>query len=376
MMFFILETPWDLISAFIVLILGWLLCTVIGRALKINLLRASAIYYWHTIFSFIYLYYVYSFGGDAFSYYMRATTWEGSIAVGTQFIIYLNYILIHIFELSILGCFVFFNLFGALGLLILDSALNKDIYIESPSFSRFIYFLPFLPSISFWSSAIGKDSLSFLSVCLFGWILLNLTKRKPFLIVSILLMLVVRPHIALIMVVSLGLGYVLSNHVKLIEKLVLSTGMLASAWFLIPFTLNYTGLNDVNNLGSYVAERQSYNTQGGGGIDLTAMSTPEQIFAYLFRPLPFEANSAMSFVSSMENLLLLMFFCACVYIKPKTYIKTQINKKALVIYSIISVVLLSMTTANLGIAVRQKLMILPVIFLILMTLRAEVDNDK
>ena len=96
---------------------------------------------------------------------------------------------------------------------------------------------------------------------------------------------------------------------------------------------------------------------GAGDIDLTQMSLPLQLFSYLFRPLPFEARSLTSLAASLDNLILLFIFVLGGW-KMLTMrdIKFSENRQFLWIFSISSWSILAVTTANLGISVRQKWM--------------------
>src|SRR5690606_14072478 len=89
---------------------------------------------------------------------------------------------------------------------------------------------------------------------------------------------------------------------------------------------------------------------------------------YLFRPLPFEARSLFSFASSLDNAFLLLLGLAWLYNKlVHRNNKHPGNRAFLWLYSLICWVALANTTANLGIAARQKWMFTPMIILLLIS---------
>ena len=81
--------------------------------------------------------------------------------------------------------------------------------------------------------------------------------------------------------------------------------MISTNWYEL-----YVGSEDdsLSGLDGYIDKRQNYNLSGGSSLDIALMSYPMQVFTYIFRPLPFEAHSAVAFVTSIENTILLFLF--------------------------------------------------------------------
>jgi amino acid transporter len=92
-----------------------------------------------------------------------------------------------------------------------------------------------------------------------------------------------------------------------------------------------------------------------------------QLFTYIFRPLPFEAHSVFSLFASIDNVLILVIFIlsllSIIFLKRQNLNLNHPNENRwfLLIFSSGLLVILSLTTANLGIAVRQKWMVLPML---------------
>ena len=93
---------------------------------------------------------------------------------------------------------------------------------------------------------------------------------------------------------------------------------------------------------------------------------PFEVFTYIFRPLPFEAHSAVALVTSLENTILLLLFLYIVF-KTKFNFRSFVQDKNLWLlsYVFLTCTILAMTTANLGIASRQKWMFMPILLYLL-----------
>jgi hypothetical protein len=137
----------------------------------------------------------------------------------------------------------------------------------------------------------------------------------------------------------------------------------------------------IENIKSYIEDRQEQNwLEWDGGIDIRSMSLPIQIFTYLFRPLPFEAHNTFALLASLENVFLMYLFVLGLFSKFNGRIVSahpQINSLFFLLYAFAALVILSMTTANFGINVRQKWMFLPffiVLFISYITQRKKNNN--
>ena len=228
-----------------------------------------------------------------------------------------------------------------------------------------------MPSISFWTSGLGKDSLAFMAVGLALWASFNLGKRKGLMVISILVMLIVRPHIASFMVVALAIASVFDNNSKVLTKIFLATLATIATIVLIPLAMNYTGIGEganSNDLASYIEKRQGYNLEGGGSVDISNMLLPMQMFTYLFRPFILEARSIAGLMASLDNLLLLYLFIMGLLSRFRGVTpNANLNLYFILTYSSIALTILAMTTSNLGIALRQKWMVVPFLIVLLLS---------
>lgn len=361
----------SVISAFLIFSSGLLFSVFLARVFRVSDKFSVCLYLWHTFFSILYLWYVLSFGGDAAQYYFDAVKGDASASIGTSAISYLVYLLIQAFGVSIIGAFLFFNIIGFVGIVAFYSCL-KLAAIDKNSLAKFFsFFLVLNPSVNFWTSAIGKDSIAFMSVGLVLWGSLDLARRYWIVIFGIFSMALVRPHMAGFMIIAFCIFFTFGRDVSIRLRAFMGAISVAALAFMIPFSLRYVGLDQGAGVGGvveYINQRQQDNLTGGGAIDIASMNPVLKLFTYMFRPLPFEANSVAQMASSIDNLLILCIFGFGLWGLVKG---VRFNKYYpfvfIAVYSVISWVMLSFVTANLGISVRQKWMFLPMLAFILIS---------
>ena len=361
------DSAWQWLSTVMVPFVGWGIVSAIRGWFRCSADRARKLYFWHTLMCVAYAFYVVSDGGDAVSYYAMPVGY-GEFRPGTMAVRVMSQYLKDLLGLSFLGVSFVFNICGALGLIAFDSALREVTLSANPVVRQRANWLPFLPSVSFWSSAIGKDSVAFLAVGLTVWAAFSLGSRLLPLVVSVVVLLVLRPHIAAILVTCVAVGFLLQPRLNMIIRVALGVLALASASVVVPYAMGNLGLEDpmdTEEIAEYIEKRQSYNITGGAGVDIAQMTPPMQLFTYVFRPLPFEANSFFSLAASFDNTVLLLLFASSLVaaLRRKTSFYRG-NVWFLLLYGVSSWIVLAVTTSNLGIAMRQKWMFVPMLIVI------------
>lgn len=370
----------DIVGIFLVLLLGGFISIALAPVFSTTSARALGLYAWHSVFSIIYAWYVINSGGDMWGYYMAAKAGIQEFDVGTYGIHFLAALIYEFTGLSFLGMGLVFGLFGAIGLLAFDAALRTVTETSTAKMKNLALIIVLLPSVSFWSAGMGKDAISFMAMALLLWASFNLGQRKLAAVLAILAMLFVRPHIAGIMIMALAFAAVFDKRTFFAQKLALAGLSFVVALSMVPFALNYAGVGEGANakdVMDYVESRQGHNLEGGGGVDIAKMSLPMQMFTYVFRPLPFEAHSVAAFMASIDNMLLLYLFVfgliARFQLVPP---HPGINTYFIWSYSLVTLLILSMTTANLGIAMRQKWMFVPFLMVLLLSYVANKEALK
>lgn len=360
------ESQTEIVLTGIVLIAGGCLSLAVGKWLRLNAVTVLLLYLWHTALSFYFSNYVLQNGGDAFTYYQKARFDAAEPGIGTDFVTWITSLPV-ILGLSYWPISLLFNVVGSIGLLFFYSALNGTSKPASKSFlsTLLIFLCAFLPSLSFWTSGIGKDAIAFLSVGLFLWSTVNFESRQLSMIAAILIMLLVRPHMAVIMVLSVGVGVLF---VKELRGAVRFRGIAlaaAAAVFAVPFALLYSGAGRFQTIGQFITERQSQNLGGGSSIDIYGMNPALRLLSFLYRPLPNEVSGIEQFAGSIENLILIALTLGGIVAIRRAGAVGLFRRYAISsIYALVALGVLSQVTANLGLAARQKCMIVPALLLI------------
>lgn len=321
----------------------------------------------HLLFTLVYYFYSFTAVADAKGYYLSVyhtyTSFsDTSIADGTSFIGFVLYPLIHIFGLSYLSCFFIFSFISLIGVYKLYEILLK---INDFKWSNWFY-LMLLPGMHFWTSSIGKDSLIFFGIC----VLLNayfFKRAYTKYILPLLLIGLVRFYI----LAFIGAGFflaliLLSKQIKLGYKILLM-GVFAGAVILIaPYFFESISLSGLEQVEKQKEIIQQANMEGGGAVNLSNANILVKWFSYLFRPFVFEAKSFFALVTAIENLVwMVIFYKIFLGIKRKN-IRVSLNSFFWICFVSIFTITLpaAFLLSNLGIAARQKNMIVPFMFIV------------
>ena len=211
-----------------------------------------------------------------------------------------------------------------------------------------------------------------IGLCLYAS--MNVSKHFSMLVWSILIMLFVRPHIAAIIFFSFAVAYLFSNKVSSKARAIGLSAMALTSLILAPFVYNYIGFEafDLETMQEYVEVRQGYNANDATGVNLSDMNFAQQLTSYLFRPSLFEALSMGIFglVAAFDNTLLIFFFIVGGFnllfrprLRKLNYSKNLFSSSFLITHSLVTWTILAITTANVGIALRQKWMFVPMLMI-------------
>lgn len=357
-------SAWHVISILFVFLLGLVVSKYIGYRIGSRGVRPIFLYLYHTFWCLVFFWYSNINGADSFAYYYAGIGGEGELRFGTDFVIVVVEFLVKAFGLSYLGIFLVFNIFGTIGYIFFDGAL-RFAALGSERWLRILTTLIILlPSVSFWSSAISKDPISFMAVGVALWSSIDLQKRIKLMLLAVLLMLLVRPHMAGLLVMSLSVAMFFDKSTSTFSRIFLSFVFVAGASVMIPFALDYAGVKggaNIESITNFIEKRQSY-TRGATSIDIANMSFPEKLFTYVFRPVFFESRNLFDFAASVDNMILLFLFLSGAFISFKYSLDNFYGNKVFMFwYPALSWSILALTTANLGIALRQKWMFVPFI---------------
>ena len=204
----------------------------IGDFFKISYKKSVFLYIWHSIFCFVYIWFSLKNGADSLEYYSKAITLNSvEFGFGTNFIVYTTKIFVDFFKFSYIDLFLIHNFIGYLGLLAFASAINLSVVSKTRVIKIIACGAVLLPSVSFWTTALGKDSFSFLAVGLALWASLDFKNRKKLLIFSILIMFMVRPHIGTAMLIAFIISIISDEKINIYSRFFLLLIGVGSAVF-------------------------------------------------------------------------------------------------------------------------------------------------
>lgn len=363
---------------FIILSIGVVITLISSKIFSLPPQRAIVLFIWHTFFSFVYVWYVSEFGGDAIYYYDEAQKDNYSFGHSTRFIIFISTFFYQLANLSFFSMGILFGIFGIIGLLAFDASLRCVTKDAPKKIKLLATLIVFMPSVSFWSSGLGKDSIVFTAINLILWASLNLNKRKLILIFGIVSLFLIRPHIAVLLLLAFSPAILMTKNLNFSTSSIFFFILVVIIIIIIPIGLDVVGFDQdltLENVMHYLDERKEYNWKNwDGGIDISSMSPPMQIFTYLFRPLPFEARNIFTLLTSLENVFLMYLFVMGLFSKfygQRVSVSPHLYSSFFWLYSITVLILFSMTTANFGISVRQKWMFLPFLIVLFISYIAE-----
>lgn len=335
-----------------------------------------SLFFYHLLFFGIYSAYTYENGSDAGFYYIKISEifahrpWDSFYGVGTNFIHWLIYPMIHYLNLSFHAIMILFAFFGYIGFFYFYLFMVERVQYRHRFWGiDFIWLVLFLPNMHFWTVSLGKGSIIFMGIGLMFYGLGNITKRIIPLALGTLIVFHVRSHILLGVMFALALTALFSSRgVKTWQKIMVLVIALVATVPVLETFLEYAHIDDTSteNLEGFTQHRGSELSKAGSGVDISNYNQAMKLFTFLFRPLFVDAPSAMGLMVSFENLLYLFLFIKIISPKFLRYLigAPWLVKASLVAFFIISIAL-AQISGNMGLAIRQKSQVMYLFFFVL-----------
>ena len=315
--------------------------------------------------SFVYYFYAQEFGGDVLLYYNdQYGIYGNGFGLSTIFVINFVQFLKEYFGGSMLDYFLLFQAMGFWGMLFVLRAFD-DIYDElGQPRSRYVYLLLFLPGLHFWTSAIGKDAPIFLAVAMCTWAAFRLQSRYLAFGAGLAIALMVRPHIALIALVALALTVLFARKTSLIVRVALFAVVLGGIGSVAGLVQNsFQGLNisNADSVSEFIETKSSVSEESGGDANIVGAAFPVKLFALLFRPLFIDATGILGYVASLENVILFLVIGGLVwrFRTSLAVVRAAFFARFAGFFFIMLTILLALVNYNVGLGLRQKMMMMP-----------------
>ena len=281
-----------------------------------------------------------------------------------------------------LGGFLIFAWLSFLGLFFFYKALA--IGFPEANLRRYALLVFFMPTMLYWPSSLGKEAwicfalgLATLGVAL---ILRHQPLGYPLAGLGLLGTAMPRPHITVLCFGALAVAYLFRRQawsdarLGPVGKVVGIVVLLGAGGFAVGQAASFFELNEVSSgsVTSVLDRATQQSGQGGSEFTPVPVKTPAQFpaatMAVLFRPYPWEANSAQALVSSLEGTVLLVLFAAAI---PRlARLPALIFRVPYIAYCIgftTMFVIAFSSISNFGIMTRQRTQVLP-LFLVLLAL--------
>jgi hypothetical protein len=301
---------------------------------------------------------------DTILYYYDPFKMMGTgLRPGTLFALYMVQTLKESIGGTYLDYFLVFQAFGLWGIAFMMRTV-EEIYAElGTDQPPLTYLIFFLPGVHFWTSAIGKDAPLFFGVSLAIWAAMRLRTRIPAFAFALFVMVLFRPHIALMASVSMALAAFFdpraSGWVKVTLLMLAFAGMAVFAGTVqTSFAVDVTSADSISE---FISRNNEVSKKMGGGSAVIGASYPIKLLSLLFRPLFFDAQGTFGLIASFENLFILFMMGTMVRrIGDSFRLARQVFfMRFAVVFSIIITLTLALVYYNVGLGLRQKMMIMP-----------------
>lgn len=302
-------------------------------------------------------------------YWAAAGSWWG-----TSFLIKLSGLVLSIIGPTMRGTFLVFSLLAFLGLLALAAAFRN----VQPGSRSLIYatWIFFWPSLWFWPSSLGKESVLMLAMGLatLGYAGKGGNIRWPLFAAGLGLAFCIRPHVAAVLAIAaLGAHWlgtwdrvtprrVLEALAAVILVIVALSGM-ATQFGLQPF--------DVEGMQQFVVTHSVQTLQGGSNIGVAPISGGGIPLAFVniwMRPFLWETHNATSLFAAIELLLfwwLIWYRRRTIRVALKNWRRHRLLRFALPLI-VVYTLMIGLAFGNLGLIARQRAPIFPFMFMIVL----------
>jgi hypothetical protein len=333
--------------------------------------------------SIVTYFYSQEFGGDVHIYYYDQLKIYGTQSgLSTVFVVNFVQTLKTYLGGSFFDHFLLFQSMGFWGLLFVLRTFD-DIHEElgQPTFKK-IYLLLFLPGLHYWTSAIGKDAPVFLGVAMCTWAAFRLQTRYLVFGAGVIVALLVRPHIALIALVALALTLLLGRNISLLTRAGLMAVVLGGILAVAGLVENMaTGLNlsSTDSVTEFLESSSQVSEASGADMSIVGASFPVKLVSLLFRPFFIDANGLFGYGASLENVVLLLVMLTLIW-RARTALavaRSAMFARFAFFFFVMLTFLLAMVNYNVGLGLRQKMMMMPallVFFVAVMAVRSVRKN--
>jgi hypothetical protein len=244
----------------------------------------------------------------------------------------------------------------------------------------------FAPSIVFWPSSVGKESLMQLGIGVMavGASLVlrqRLSAGLGWILAGGWLVWVIRPHLLAGIAVATGFAYFVGRvrspeHGRARAFLTRPVGIVILGLLLVVAVTQgaqFLGIEDlsVQSIEAELDEQTERSSIGGSsfetsGNSLSPLNLPIATVTVLFRPFAWETDSGLQLVASLESALLLVFIVVRLASLRLSLVRARALPYLIYCWSLAVLYIIAFSSfANFGLLVRQRSLLLPALFAVL-----------
>jgi hypothetical protein len=254
-------------------------------------------------------------------------------------------------------------------------------------FLRVVMLLLFLPSLIFWTATLGKDALIAFGLGLAAFGIAKITRAMTFnayvyAVVGALICLIVRPHVAAIVALSLVPTFVVGRNTQgvlgALVKMISVPAFLVGTFLIVGQAQKFLQVDDVRS-GVLSMQRVQHTTTQGAGSTIAQSSLAERLAMapfFMFRPFPWEIHNTAAFVASLESLLL-----AVIAWRRRKLLRSLWRARRdpyvlfLATYNTVFIGTFALAFSNFGLIARERVMVTP-FFIVIMVYMSELAPVK
>jgi hypothetical protein len=320
----------------------------------------------HVAASVIYYYYTLDYTADApMYYYDRGRLGQSAFSFGTVFLIRFTQFWAKTIGGTYFDYFIIFQAFGFWGLVFMMRTFEEIHDRLGSEGTPATVGLLFFPGLHFWSSALGKDAPMFLATSLATWAAMQLRTRFVQFGIALAIMVLVRPHVALIALMSLAIAVTIHRGGNGVTKLGLVV-VTAVCAMLITSSVEDTihvDLSSADSISDWIASKQ----QSGvviAGATAAGGPFPVRLLSLLFRPMFIDANGIFGLIASAENVLAVLMIVFLIRNRRDVVFLTRsvFFLSFCFVFWWFLAILLALVYYNVGLGLRQRTMFMPPFF--------------
>lgn len=279
-----------------------------------------------------------------------------------------------------IGGFLVFSWFGFWGLYLFYRAFA--IAVPEGDTYRYAKLVLLLPSLLFWPSSIGKESWMMLTLGVTAYAAARIFARMrggyPLLALGLGATSLCRPHITVILIAAIFLGYLLRPRpadATALTPVIKGAGLAVMAllvFLVIGQAEKFLGVDSFSqeNVGQAIDGTTELTNEGGSTFQAKGVHSPVDLpraaLTVLFRPLPTEAHNPQAMLASLEGVFLLLL--AAKSWRRFTALPALARRRPylwfVMLYGLLFIYAFS-NFGNFGILTRQRVQVFPVVLVLL-----------